>query len=234
MFCILLFLCVLACSYAIIDCSVNAQLRSMNKINTYGTTDFKQSYVDEQTALAHQYNQNLIHGVKDNNYTEILNTDGFGMIGYLSVPSLSIKVPIFHETSDDSLSYGVFHIKDTSFPASGKGTHAVIANGYREIKKLKKGDKFYVTVFNQTHEYEVDQIADPTETGDYPDMSVNPNEEYVTLCNNNSGFGVRGKCIDVHNKIFKEISTSEPITPFAFTVEFLICVASAYVLGCNT
>lgn len=157
----LLFLCVLECCYAIIDCSINARLRSENKINTYGTTDFKQSYVDEQTELAHQYNQNLIHGVKDDNYTEILNTDGTGMIGYLSVPSLSIEVPIFHESSDNSLAYGVFHIKDTSFPASGKGTHAVIANGYKEIKKLKKGDKFYVTVFNQTHKYEVDQIAGP-------------------------------------------------------------------------
>lgn len=64
------------------------------------------------------------------NYSNVLNVNHDGVMGYLSISRISLKLPIYHGTSEDVLAKGVGHMSQTSLPIGGKGTHAVLT-GHR-------------------------------------------------------------------------------------------------------
>lgn len=98
-------------------------------------------------------------------YEEQLNING--IMGYISIPAISVQLPIYHGTNDNTLAKGVGHLKNSSLPVGGRGTHCVLtghtgraeAELFNNISKLKKGDKFYLTVAGHVLAYEVDNIA---------------------------------------------------------------------------
>lgn len=239
------FLLLLSTSYCFYYIPYNTRAEMASKIATYSTTSFRQSYADEQTKLAYQYNQDLIHGVKDDNYTEILNTDGSGMIGYISIPTLDVQLPVYHEASADSKPAGAVHVANSSLPAGEKGTHSVISdvsekewpgivkddsNNFIRLKNLKKGDKFCVTVLDKTYEYKVDKIESSNGTYINPDMTINPEENYVTLFSNDSKVFARGKLVDSYDRIGAKFTNTTPVTPFELVAANLVMALFVFVL----
>ena len=53
-------------------------------------------------------------------------------MGTIRVPKVSIKLPIYHGTSDVALASGAGHLYGTSLPVGGVSTHAVIT-GHRGL-----------------------------------------------------------------------------------------------------
>jgi sortase A len=110
------------------------------------------------------------------------------MMGFIEIPKIKVRLPIYHGTADETLKMGVGHIEGTSFPVGGPKTHAVLtghsgltyARLFTELVELNKGDIFLVRVLDQTLAYEIDQIkvVEPTDT---TDLGLYPNEDYVTL-----------------------------------------------------
>jgi sortase A len=105
-------------------------------------------------------------------YESLLNLDS--VMGYIEIPSIRVKLPIYHGTSDEILQIGVGHIAGTSLPVGGESTHCVLS-GHRglpssklftDLDMLTTGDVFVITVLNETLTYEVDQvlIVDPDDT----------------------------------------------------------------------
>ncbi len=96
-----------------------------------------------------------------------------GVYGYVSAPSINMKLPIYLGASDANMSYGAAHMTYTSLPFGGVDTNAVVAGhtGYigriffDNIRRLGTGDKIYVRTFWGTLTYEVkdSQIHDPSE-----------------------------------------------------------------------
>lgn len=122
-------------------------------------------------------------------YDNLLNVTGNGVMGYIVIPAIDVRVPIYHYTDANSISEGVGHMVGTSLPVGGRGTHAVLSSHtgmpssrlFTDLPKLKVGDTFEITVLNRKLEYEVDQIQTvlPNETDQFE--TIDPNGDYVTL-----------------------------------------------------
>lgn len=120
------------------------------------------------------------------NYYKVLNVEG--MMGKLEIPKISVKLPIYHGTSDAVLKRAVGHLEGSTLPIGGVGTHAILtghtgltnAKLFTDLTELKKGDQFYITVLKKTLAYQVDQITiiEPEQT-EY--LRTHKGKDYVTL-----------------------------------------------------
>lgn len=126
-------------------------------------------------------------------YWEALNLGGNGIMGYISIPKIDQRIPIYHGTADTVLQVGAGHLMGTSLPIGGEGSHSVIA-GHRglpsarlftDLDQLEPGDKFYIHVLDEVLAYEVDQIHDMVDQNDLETltslMANEPGEDLVTL-----------------------------------------------------
>ena len=124
----------------------------------------------------------------DEEYMSSLNLNGDGMMGYIEIPKIDVKVPIYHTTEKDILEKAAGHLEESSLPVGGESTHAVIsahrglpsAKLFTDLDKLEKGDHFLISVLDDTLCYEVDKIevVEPTET---EGLAVEDGQDLVTL-----------------------------------------------------
>ena len=61
-------------------------------------------------------------------YGALLNMTSDGVMGYLEIPAIRVKLPIYHGTGDLAICNGAGHVEGSSFPIGGKGTHAVLSS----------------------------------------------------------------------------------------------------------
>ncbi len=100
------------------------------------------------------------------NYNDVLNVNNDGMMGYIEIPLISVKLPIYHSTTEEVLQKGVGHIESTALPVGGLGTHCVLtghtglptAELFTRLSELKEGDVFYISVLDKTLAYKVCEI----------------------------------------------------------------------------
>ncbi|MBP3262032.1 class C sortase [Pseudobutyrivibrio sp.] len=153
--------------------------------NDIGTDVFgMDSEEDEQTPSDKFYNSK---------YYSVLNVNGDGIMGYLSIPKINLKLPIMHGTFDEFIQTALGHMNGTALPIGGEGTHSVIvghrglpqAELFTNIDQLKEGDKFYIHVLDEVHAYQVDKIYPMIEADDIDTLTealaVEDGKDYVTL-----------------------------------------------------
>lgn len=126
-------------------------------------------------------------------YWKVLNEAGDGVMGYLSIPKINIKLAIYHGTADDVLQTGVGHLNGTKLPIGGESTHCVVAAHrglpsaklFTDIDQLRNGDKFYIHVLDQILAYEVDQILPMVDKDDHETLEnalkIEEGKDQVTL-----------------------------------------------------
>lgn len=121
-------------------------------------------------------------------YLETLDVSGTGIMGYINIPSVHIRLPIYHDTSEGVLQIAVGHLAGTSLPVGGKSTHSVLtghtglpsAKLFTDIDQLKEGDTFQIIVLDHTLTYEVDDIQ--TVLPDQVDsLRIEEGKDLVTL-----------------------------------------------------
>ena len=59
-------------------------------------------------------------------YSKILNMNEEGVMGTISIPTIDVKLPIYHGTSEKILEKGVGHLEGSSLPLGGENTHTVL------------------------------------------------------------------------------------------------------------
>ena len=133
---------------------------------------------EKEWERANAYNQSLLPSILPDSFAIAAASDKPGeeymsclniltdeMMGYVEVPKINIKIPIFHTTSEEVLSKGAGHLEGSSLPVGGENTHSVIS-AHRGL--------------DQTLCYEVDQIhiVEPENTSD---LAVEPGQDLVTL-----------------------------------------------------
>ena len=112
--------------------------------------------LDDYFSVAEKYNNALAADVSTDDsklsilshYDEILDLDD-GVMGYVEIPSINVRLPIYHGESEDVLTKGAAHLEHTSFPIGGENTHACISAhcGYPtqkffdDIDELENGDE---------------------------------------------------------------------------------------------
>lgn len=57
-------------------------------------------------------------------YWQVLNIAGDGVMGYLSIPKIDVKLSIYHGTSDEVLQTGIGHLDGTAFRSEGRAPTA--------------------------------------------------------------------------------------------------------------
>ena len=86
--------------------------------------------------------------------------------GYVSAPSIGMKLPIYLGVTDSNMAYGAAHFCYTSLPTGGESTNCVLAGhtGYvgrwlfDDIKNLSFGDDVEVKSYIGTLKYKVKKI----------------------------------------------------------------------------
>ncbi len=99
-------------------------------------------------------------------YEDILDITGTGVMGYVTIPSIDVKLPIYHGTGEDVLNEAVGHMQGSTFPVGGLDTNGVIsahrglpsATLFSDLDKITEGDLFTITVLNEVYTYEVEKI----------------------------------------------------------------------------
>ena len=84
----------------------------------------------------------------------------------ISIPAISVNLPIYHGTSDATLLKGVGHLYGTALPVGGLGTRSVLtahsgiqqSTFFDNLEKVKKGDAIYVRNIGETLKYQVNDI----------------------------------------------------------------------------
>lgn len=121
-------------------------------------------------------------------YNSILSVDDNGMMGYITIPELRLKLAIYHGVDESVLQVGIGHIEGSSLPVGGEGTHCVLsghrglpsAKLFTDIDKLVVGDVFMLHVYDEMLTYEIDQIL-IVEPEDYSALAIEEGKDYCTL-----------------------------------------------------
>lgn len=145
---------------------------------------------------AHEYNERLaangdrwhMTDAQKREYDETLDVTGTGIMGYVTIPRIKVKLPVYHGTSDGVLQIAAGHLAGTSLPVGGATTHAVVsghtglpsARLLTGLDELQKGDTFAFHVLDQTYTYQVDQISVvlPSEISK---LNIESGADYATL-----------------------------------------------------
>ena len=184
--------------YPIISNKFNS-LNYQRVIGNYSNTVEEITKQEEMFNAAKNYNSSLIgtditdaftdpNRTSSSEYLAILNVDNNGMIGYISIPKIDVRIPIYHGTSSDILQKGVGHLEGSSLPIGGESTHAILSAHrglpssrlFTDLDQLKEGDIFYIYVLDEVLAYKVDQIL-VTEPEETEALKIVEGKDYVTL-----------------------------------------------------
>ena len=115
------------------------------------------------------------YGIKDN------------CIGFISIPSIDIELPIYLGASTENMRKGAVHMTQTSYPIGGKNTNCVIAahrgrsvRQFRMIDKIQIGDEITVTNFREALTYRAAEIKIISRS-DIREILIQPGRDLVTL-----------------------------------------------------
>ncbi len=121
-------------------------------------------------------------------YEEMLRVSGTEAIGTLSYPAVGIGLPVYHGTTEDTISRGIGHLYGTSLPVGGPDTHAVLTSHsglphvqlFSPLHKAKMGDTFWISVLGEDHYYRVERI-ETVLPGQTDSLEIVAGEDWVTL-----------------------------------------------------
>ncbi len=143
---------------------------------------------DYNASLLDRPNAYLLSEEQQEQYQQLLNVSGIGVMGYISIPSIGVNLPIYHGTSEGVLQVAVGHLEWTSLPVGGESSHCVLsghrglpsARLFTDLDDIVEGDLFMLTILDETLTYEVDQIriVDPNDTSE---LQIVEGKDYVTL-----------------------------------------------------
>lgn len=121
-------------------------------------------------------------------YNSLLSINGSGIMGYIDLPKINVKLPVYHGTSEMVLQTSIGHLEETSLPVGGPGSHCVLsghrglpsAKLFSDLDKVVEGDIFTLSVLNETYTYEVDQIR-VVVPSDLSELKIVPGQDLCTL-----------------------------------------------------
>lgn len=121
-------------------------------------------------------------------YLDLLNPAGNGMMGRIKIRKIDVDLPLYHGTEDNVLQVAVGHLYGSSLPVGGESTHACLSGHtglpramlFTDLTELTMGDVFTIQVFNELLTYEVDKI-DIVEPSDVSGLQIETGSDYVTL-----------------------------------------------------
>jgi len=176
---------------------INSWLQSQ-EISKYEHLVSELSYEEYDKLIldAREYNQTLIGNNLTQNvektqkerYEKLLSLDRTGIMGYLYISKINVRLPIYHGTDEATLQIGIGHLEGSSLPVDSETQHVIISGHtglpssklLTDLVELEVGDEFKIDVLNQRYTYEVDQIlvVEPNETDS---LELVEGKQYATI-----------------------------------------------------
>lgn len=149
---------------------------------------YNRELLDARIALVDPFDLTLQDQYTDTPYMNLLNYDSQGIMGFLEVPCIDVKLPIYHGTSSTILEKGVGHLEGSSLPIGGESTHSVLtghtglnkAKLFTDLTAVKEGDLFFITILDEKLAYRVDQVS-VVLPEDTKKLQIIKGEDHVTL-----------------------------------------------------
>ena len=191
------------------------------------TEDFNKAYAYNAELAKLRYP--LAQYKKLSGYSELINVNNTGMMGYISINKIKVEIPIYHTTDKDVLNVAVGHLEGSSLPVGGKESHSVLsahrglpsAKLFTDLNKIEIGDVFEITVLDKKLTYQVDQIR-VVEPNDVTELRIKENEDYVTLMTC-TPYGINSHRLLVRGTRIENISDKKIyVTTEAFRISNLI------------
>ncbi|WP_349237000.1 class C sortase [Corynebacterium sp. Marseille-P3884] len=141
-------------------------------------TDIPQENVNEAYEAALAYNRSHTDGPildpwlarisEDNAEYKLYEShlSGVAAMSQLAIPSIDVRLPVYHGTSENTLQKGLGHLYGSALPTGGEGFHSVItghtglttATLFDDLVDVKEGDAIYISTFGKRLKYEVYDI----------------------------------------------------------------------------
>lgn len=159
---------------------IQAAQAQVAKLNVVAAENLDADKLDYEWQAAYEYNAALkssLAVVTDpfnpnvsisalDDYDDILNLNGDGVMGSVEIPEIKAYVPIYHGTSDEVLAKGAGHLSMTSLPVGGESTHCVMAGHtglptvkiFDNLEKLHEGSVVVLNVLDERLYYKVYSI----------------------------------------------------------------------------
>lgn len=109
-------------------------------------------------------------------YDDQLSWRGKPYMAWCHIPSIGLKMPVYHGTADEELAMGLGHLEGRSLPVGGEAAMCVLEghSGMPEsrmlddIRELEIGEKACVWTLSEPYSYQVAKwlIVDPEEVAD--------------------------------------------------------------------
>ena len=182
------------CVYPLFSSFIN-DLRQEDILSSYEKViSVNENTLDKEKEKAIMYNKAVYdkqNGIINNEINEILSKEnynnvyditGSGIIGSIEIPKIKLKLPIYHGTDEKTLASGAGHLEGTSFPTGEPNTKSVItghrglpdANLFLRLDEVKEDDVFYIKIGDEKIAYKVINIK-----------VVEPDDEEVTIIEDN-------------------------------------------------
>ncbi len=178
-----------------------------------------------------------------NEYLSILNINNNGMMGYISIPKIDVRIPIYHGTSSDILQKGVGHLEGSSFPVGGENTHAILSAHrglpssrlFTDLDQLEEGDVFYIYILDQVFAYQVNQVL-VTEPSETDALRIVDGKDYVTLVTctpyaiNTHRLLVRGERIEYNSDAEAQVAVDKSLSTADIILYVSLFVAIVFII----
>ena len=168
----------------------NVESMDEKKVKQYlsKAAEYNATLLDARIALIDPFDAEFNKLYRDTPYSNLLNYDSQGVMGFLEIPGIKVKLPVYHGTSNNVLQKGIGHLEGSSLPVGGESTHAILtghtglnkAKLFTDLTSVETGDLFFITILNQKMAYEVDDISVvlPEDTSK---LQIVEGKDYVTL-----------------------------------------------------
>ena len=121
---------------------------------------------DYNASLLSRGNRYKLTDAQKEEYEQLLDVSGLGIMGYIEIPIIGVTLPIYHGTEEAVLQVAIGHLEWTSLPVGGESSHCVVsghrglpsAKLFTDLDRLVVGDLFMFRVLDEVLTYEVDQI----------------------------------------------------------------------------
>ena len=174
------------------------QFHQSRAVMTYAehVSDMNTEEYDRLLSEARVYNERFVenglnwHMTEEERaeYNKVLDVDGTGVMGYITIQKIDCQLPIYHGTKENVLQTSIGHLEGSSLPAGGESSHCLLsghrglpsARLFTDLDQLREGDIFTLTVLNNTLTYEVDHVW-VVEPDDLSHLQIEKGQDLCTL-----------------------------------------------------
>lgn len=175
-------------------------------------------------SLAERSNGYILSDEQKAYYDQLLNVGGTGIMGYIEVPTINQRLPIYHGTSEGVLQIAIGHLEWTSLPVGGISSHSVLsghrglpsARLFTDLDKLVIGDVFMLRILDEVLTYQVDQIL-IVEPNDTSELLIEEGQDLCTLVTC-TPYGINSHRLLVRGH---RVETTEEAAPVRITADAL-------------